>query len=442
MVKDRVKLKKKLEKTSNADFWNFIFMAIIVGVIFVIWLINGNLFNGKSLGELIEVSVILSFLLAFICEIVAKYVGEHKSKKYEDLLKETTDYDFLVKKYMLDKIAQENPDKLVKLNDGKLGETIILPELILSFNKTNKPYKFKFKKDIDENGDIAIYKIPGELEKYYDVLIHAHRGSNIYNNQHIRIDDFKEENNVVSINYSLTTYFDSLMTNRAVDYPLNDILTVREMYEPGPFINELRNSKLSNHLGFNGIIEIDDKYIFIKRCKNVSIGKDLWQTSTNSSYKIKYGLDLDKNLSSEYLSKAIKGEIKDELKFNINENVDMSKSIFAFYRDLVEGGKPQFLYYFKIDIKKPNCSIDGKYITSIDDFIAHFKNQIKEEDFNRDMTIDGNIIEFIPKTDFENARYGYDKICFSNGRVLKMTPSNVVSVILLLKKQGKEILPM
>ena len=39
-----------------------------------------------------------------------------------------------------------------------------------------------------------------------------------------------------------------------------------------------------------------------------------------------------------------------ELKIDLPKSKDYSKTIFAFYRDLVEGGKPQFLFYCKTDL--------------------------------------------------------------------------------------------
>lgn len=55
-------------------------------------------------------------------------------------------------------------------------------------------------------------------------------------------------------------------------------MTNREFFQYGPFINPISDSKMSNHLGFNGfIITSDGKVPFLKRNKYVSIGKaHLW----------------------------------------------------------------------------------------------------------------------------------------------------------------------
>ena len=54
-------------------------------------------------------------------------------------------------------------------------------------------------------------------------------------------------------------------------------------------------------------------------------------------------------MTLESLSNAIKSEVSDELKIKIDDaDGDLSRSIFAFYRELSEGGKPQFLFYHKL----------------------------------------------------------------------------------------------
>ena len=60
-----------------------------------------------------------------------------------------------------------------------------------------------------------------------------------------------------------TTYYNSLVTNRAMDYSLTDGISVRELLECGPMVHSLKNSSLSNHLGFNGFVESSDGSIML-----------------------------------------------------------------------------------------------------------------------------------------------------------------------------------
>ena len=166
----------------------------------------------------------------------------------------------------------------------------------------------------------------------------------------IRLDDLKHEKEKIELLYSKTTYYDSLMTNRAMDYEWPNGETIRDIYEPGPFISPLKDSKLSNHLGFNGFIETSDgKIIFVRRGNKVSIGKNIIASSISASLKAKYVYNEDLSISTERLSDAMREEIKGELKIDIDKKERMDRGIFAFYRDLLEGGKPQFLFYYKLE---------------------------------------------------------------------------------------------
>ena len=58
------------------------------------------------------------------------------------------------------------------------------------------------------------------------------------------------------LTYSNVTYWDLLMTNRAMDYEWEDGRKTRDVYEPGPYISPLASSEIANHIGFNGFIDI------------------------------------------------------------------------------------------------------------------------------------------------------------------------------------------
>ncbi len=73
-------------------------------------------------------------------------------------------------------------------------------------------------------------------------------------------------------------------------------------------------------------------------------------------------------INKERFNKAIIGEIKDELNIEIAKNEDLVSSIFAFCRDVLECGKPQFVFYYKVN-----------NLSSLD-FIKRFKNRDKKDD--------------------------------------------------------------
>lgn len=99
------------------------------------------------------------------------------------------------------------------------------------------------------------------------MLIKLTKHSVTYNQINIRLDNLKvTDDRIVILDTSRTYYFDSLITNRASDYKMDNGSTIREIYEPGPYIKPLEISKFSNHLGFNGfVLTTDNKIPFIHR---------------------------------------------------------------------------------------------------------------------------------------------------------------------------------
>ena len=141
-----------------------------------------------------------------------------------------------------------------------------------------------------------------------------------------------------------------------MDFPLKNGLSVRDLLELGPFLNDLSASELSNHIGYNGFIISKDGYIpFVKRKNNLSIGKNKFGASINASLKSVKALDPStKIFTIEGFVNAILFEIGSELKLSTDalESFSIQKNLIAAYRDLVEGGKPQILFYLKNWLKR------------------------------------------------------------------------------------------
>lgn len=249
----------------------------------------------------------------------------------------------------------------------------------------------------------------------------------------IRVKDIDVRGSDVTVKYEYTTYFDSLVTNRAMDYPLGKKHSIREIYEPGPFLNSLPESRLSNHLGFNGFVELNDgTIIFVFRSDKVSIGKSTWAQSIGASLKTMYCINQKtKQFDREGLGNAIKNEIKDELKIEINEDIDFTKSVFAFYRDIVEGGKPQFLFYYK-------CSFMGR-----EQFEKNFKEKTADSEAKKEnrkkMITDGDKFKFFTLEQLKGFKYTSSAMIIGNNEKLPMTPSSVASVMLFLKAMEDKV---
>lgn len=376
-----------------------ILILVILLLAIVVKRIIQNTFNWE---DMLDVSILTSFLLAFLSGHIAKIITHFVNSKCEDAAKLKEDYDTLVKLY-----SREN---LVSFGGAKF------PVIMLAFRgKKEGAFELEFDRFVEH------YQLPGLVRENADWLMKAHGHSTVYNNMTIRLDDLVVNGNRVRLCYSGTKYYYSLVTNRAMDYLLKNGRTIREIYEPGPFISLLPESRLSNHLGFNGFVETSDgAIIFVLRDEKLSIGKKTLGDSIGASYKVKYGLDADHRMTEETVRRVIREEIWDELKIGISEDVELEKSIFAFYRDLVEGGKPQFLFYYKL----PNLTKQK--------FEENFHNRKSKSDKKRAVT-DGDKFVFMELDDLKRCQIFPGKIVLVNETEYSIMPSASAAIVMLLK---------
>lgn len=386
--------------------------AVKMAILFVplVYLLVKEIRQGEFVwGDFLDVGILVSFLLVGVCEVIASLLGKWIGSKCEDATKLTEDYGRLCKKYAREKFV---------LLGGKKCPVICLCQR----KETDASYVF----DIRESEERKRYELPEQVADRSDLLMNAHQYSVVYNNRNVRLDDLQVEGNRVLLEYSTTMYFDSLVTNRVMDFDWGNGKTVREVYEPGPFLNSLKESKLSNHLGFNGFVETKDgKIIFVMRYGKVSIGKRTLADSIGASLKTAYCLDEDRRFTVDGLDAAIRGEIKDELKIDINPDKKLHKGIFAFYRDVVEGGKPQFLFYYKTDWTSAKVE-------------QVFKAALKEDKKKkrRKLLTDGKELIFIPRDELASLELAPGSLKRKDGKVYKMMPSAVAAVQMLREYLG------
>lgn len=107
------------------------------------------------------------------------------------------------------------------------------------------------------------------------------------------------------------------------------------------------------------------------------------------------------------------------------DGVDFSQNIFAFYRDLVEGGKPQFLFYYK-----------SNQFENKDDFKKHFEKALRLERIKHGnqklLDVDGNTFCFLTLDQLKKSEKGIDYLKTTDGRIMRMVPSMMASIVLFL----------
>lgn len=402
-------MKRKLyfwaKKNVTSDNVKLVVLAIPLAIILIQQIISGKF----DWTEVFDVSILITFMVLAVCDGIVRVIQAKIAQNTEDSAKLTDEYDKLVKKYKC--------TNLVKY------QNVVFPEECLWMRSCKT-------RMIIKDSPEKFYCLPSQVADNSKEIMEAHSASTVYNQINIRLDEIEEniDKGELVLHTSRTQYFDSLLTNRACDYVFSDRkTTIRELYEPGPFLKPLAISKLSNHLGFNGFVMTSDtKAIpFILRKKNLSIAKNLWGTSIGASFKTMYALDYEHGykMSERSLCNAILGELKDELHITEDGALkadSVQDTIFAFYRDIVEGGKPQFLFYLQLQD------------TTEDKLRGLIEGDKKTKKDKKNVITDGDRVCFFTLEQLRSAEYHVDKLVIEE-KEYKMVPSSVVSVVLLLQ---------
>ncbi len=360
--------KKKKSYFGNKLFSkrDLVYAAICLIVLVIVLAIKAIASRSIEPSDLFDIKTFSAVIAVFILNALTNGVVNLLQLKHEDDEKLISDYDTLLKMYKnVVPVKYTNaPNACYKVGrkhtrcsheetaDNEDTYKIPLADVVSFVDKDIK---------IIDNPE-KFYKLPEKIDGAMTELFKAHNFSKTYNQMNIRCCGLFETDGKVEMKFCRTTYFHSLVTNRAIDYK-KDGISVRDLYACGPFLPSLEESELSNHIGFNGFVETSDGYVvFIFRHKHVSIAKNTLQSSVGASLKAKYALDENMMLTEEGIVEAIKNEIADEL--NLDKLPDYKKrekqifadltfkSVLCFYRELVEGGKPQFMFYTKIDVNK------------------------------------------------------------------------------------------
>lgn len=303
----------------NTELINTLIIFFVTSLIFIKKIVAGE---KVSFVDSFSNSILISFLILGVARMIADVVTSIIARRCEDVAKLSSDYAMISKRY-------------ISSNLFTIDSKTFFPIEVLGYCKD-----FRVKDD-----PYTFFKLPSFIADNADSIMEVHKYSVKYNNINVRLDDLHIENETAFLDTSRSTYFDSLLTNKAMDFQFRNLYTIRELYEPGPYIKELRISKMSNHLGFNGIvISKDQKIIIIHRGNAVAVSKDKYSCSISASLKTQYAVDGKSNrISKEGILNAVNNEIKDELKIDQKNHGDIM--IYMFYRDLVQGGKPEFFFY-------------------------------------------------------------------------------------------------
>ena len=218
--------------------------------------------------------------------------------------------------------------------------------------------------NIDGNTQVNIvdtsdkFELPRFVRDHALALMEAHGDSNFSNGVTIRLNDLEVEGNKLTLKTGRSQYFDMLITNRCMDYKLNDLLSLRDVFESGSKVSSIAESQLGNQIGINGLIFTRDGYLLVeKRGYKKAIWKNKFAQPISLAMK-KSSIDCLKksktitDSADKVFEDIILGTIKtnfgltadDILQFNLSHN------FMGVARDLLEGGKPNIYFYVTVNM--------------------------------------------------------------------------------------------
>ena len=301
--------------------------AVVLALFFI--------FAGDAVGD-----NVLGTVIGFLFSSMLLYIFKVILARFEDVLKVSSDTEYILKIYN---------------GDPNYRKTLIKHGTEVTFayadNLVNKGYELDA---VDEKDKFL------ELDEFimnnYEVIFSAHTGSVKINSTTIRLDDYKLENNKLTVYLSRSTVFNHLVTNRAIDFALFEGLSLRDVFEYGPKITTYCKSKMSNHVGINGLVFLSDGRLLVpRRGGNSTISKN--QITSSIAVKLNFPKGSDE-ITPDYL---FKGNIIDNLSARTKikkEDLHLDQidiEFLGFGQNLYEGGKPQFYYAVHlrdIDTKK------------------------------------------------------------------------------------------
>lgn len=378
---------KKFLKFCEKVFKNFwvqlVFLVVFATIIFVFGGVVANESIGKKALELVTGTDLLSIFLAATFSLIVAKVAIKIKHTLEESLKLEDDHHKIISKYC-GHAAPGAHDGNAFVKDGEFMRLTRVPEVRkrpgnMVDDKFSKEYKFRTD-DIDgytdkckllisginvflnKQGNTQIvfrdkkdmYEMPAFIGQHAESLLEAHGGSSIRNNVTVRLNDVAYDNNTLTLYTQRSMYFHMLVTNRCMDYKLDDRITVREIYESGNKVSPLSESKLCNQIGINGLVFTSDGYVLIeKRGKNKTTWKDKFAQPISLALKEDEFVQ-DKGTMAdtpEAASAAMKKIIFKTLTKNYGLGEDdclpfsAEKNFLGLARDLIEGGKPNMYFY-------------------------------------------------------------------------------------------------
>ena len=264
----------------------------------------------------------------------------------------------------------------------------------------NEDYSFQV---VDNNE--KFFELDEFIQGSYAQIFSAHSNSAKQNFDTIRLDHYDPDTKTFYL--SRSTYFNHLVTNRALDFKLFEDVSLRTVFEYGPRISPLEHSKMSNHIGINALVFLSDGRLLIPRRKtSATISKN--KITSSIAIMLSFPAEFKNNpreaaITADYL-------LRDNIFKNLSDRVKLSGddvkkdqtdiTFLGFGQNIYEGGKPQF--YFAVTLNNIDTPT---YFKKRAEYIAEQKRLGKKEVLDVD--------KCMYAADYDSFRYRKNKVKFT-----------------------------
>lgn len=386
-------MKKKIYKVLKKVFSNFWvrligLVAIIVGIFALAGAFKSLETLWTAIKDFITSGDTLSIIVVAAVSLIIASFALRGEKFLEESMKADDDHHKIICKYY-----GHEKTELRKNNYTSNGAFMYLSNLPSNRKAPRNPHKDKHSKDhkrrqediqayvdgklylpnvnvyANIKGDTQVsiadtsdkFKLPRFVRDNTLNLMEAHGHSNFSNNVTIRLNDVEVTNgNQLTLKTGRSQYFDMLITNRCMDYKLNDMLSIRDVYESGNTVSPLAESQLGNQIGINGLIFTKDGYLLVeKRGYHKTTWKNKFAQPISLAMKksdIKCLEDNNtithKDSVEDIFSDIILGTIEKNFGLTKDDIVEfnLSQNFLGIARDLLEGGKPNMYFYVTVNM--------------------------------------------------------------------------------------------
>lgn len=216
------------------------------------------------------------------------------------------------------------------------------------------------------------FELDNFIRFQYFSIRSAHASDAFTNKPTIRLKDayWSKDKQTFQLVTERSNYLAHMLTNRAIDYKMNDMASLRQLFEYTDTLTELKDSKFSNHIGLNALIIIgkgNQRYVLLpQRGSKATISKHFVTASIAARLETN---DYTKEVcpkDAPYLEQSSLTEVGPFTKrlltdsMAIDEHVlrdshlsGMNIQLLGIGRDIHEGGKPTLFYRIEL----PNLSL-------------------------------------------------------------------------------------